>query len=290
MPSSSLISAVVASVLVALGAGRPDSIPESGVTIEELGSVQIPVESDGSFGELVGTIGLKFLGTPYVGGTLEGETEVCRVDLTKLDCVTFFETALAAARILDGRSDLDIATIREYVTETRYRGGTIDGYTSRLHYFVEWVSDNQRRGIVEDITRTLPGSVQDTRRIDFMSSHRSAYKPLAADDEAYARIVEIEAQINGRERWMLPKDRVAKASEVLRTGDIVGITTSIGGLDVSHTGLVYVDDTGAVRLLHASLTKKKVILDGSLSEYLAGNRKQTGIIVARPVGSAHSPE
>jgi hypothetical protein len=38
----------------------------------------------------------------------------------------------------------------------RYRGGECTGdYLSRLHYLEDWLYDNNRRGLVEDLTRDL---------------------------------------------------------------------------------------------------------------------------------------
>jgi hypothetical protein len=80
----------------------------------------------------------------------------------------------------------------------------------------------------------------------------------------------------------LPKGRVAKAEPLLQTGDIIGLTTTMPGMDISHTGLCYRDKDGILRFLHASSTQKKVVLDRRLSACLSGE-KTTGIMVARPV-------
>lgn len=237
---------------------------------------------DLTFGELVGTIGMNLRGTPYAAGTLEGTTEVCRVDLKGLDCVTFFETSLGIARILARGEELAADRLLEEITLMRYRGGTVEGYPSRLHYFVDWVADNQQKGIVTDVTPSLPHAVPDTRTIDFMSTHTDAYAALKNDAANRKRIVAIEREINARDRYWVPKRYIGETEKNLRTGDIVGITTSISGLDVSHTGLCYRDEKGRLRLLHASVTKKEVVLDTDLHAYLAANRSQTGIVVVRP--------
>ncbi|UCE22682.1 MAG: DUF1460 domain-containing protein, partial [Candidatus Aminicenantes bacterium] len=82
--------------------------------------------------ECMGEIATLFIGTEYVGGTLEGKgPEICRVDLTGLDCVTFFENVLCLARILKkGKTSYD-----DFIAEltfTRYRKGVLTDYTSRL--------------------------------------------------------------------------------------------------------------------------------------------------------------
>ena len=168
------------------------------------------------------------------------------------------------------------------LTLLRYRHGVLTDYSSRLHYTSDWFADNQLKGVVSVITPNLPGAEPYSKKIDFMSTHTDAYKQLKANPALVAKIRTAEDRLNMDKRDYVPKAKVAGAEKDLRTGDIIAITTTIGGLDVSHTGLCYRDQKGVLRFLHASLTKKQVILDTSLHDYLAGNTKQTGIMVARP--------
>jgi len=78
-------------------------------------------------------------------------------------------------------------------------------------------------------------------------------------------------------------ERQATAQPLLKTGDIVGVTTSIDGLDCAHAGLCYRDASGVLRLLHGSTTQKAVILDAELATYLGRVSTHTGIMVARPL-------
>jgi hypothetical protein len=232
-------------------------------------------------GESVVRVGKGFLGSPYRAGTLDGPGEEhLVVNLREFDCVTLCESALAIARAVK-RNAASRAGFEQQLQLMRYRGGTIDGYQSRLHYFTEWISDNEAKGLVRNITRHL-GGTRDTRRISFMSGHRSAY-PRLADPAAFAAIRKAEHRINSTERYVLEKDEVRTRQESLRSGDIIGITTSIVGLDCSHTGIV-LEEQGAIKLLHASLDGKRVMISaGSLPEYLDLHPKHTGILVARPV-------
>ena len=108
-------------------------------------------------GELVGKVGTELLGTPYVGFTLEGnvDVEVCTVNLSGLDCVTFFESSLGFARIITKGLSTTQA-LRDEVRFTRYRGGKLTDYTSRLHYTLDWMFDNQEKGVVVPVTDFLP--------------------------------------------------------------------------------------------------------------------------------------
>src|SRR5262249_61046304 len=97
------------------------------------------------------------------------------------------------------------------------------------------------------------------------------------------KIASVEAEINGREMQYVRKEKVAAAQPRLMTGDIVGVTTAVDGLDCAHAGFCFRDAEGVLRLLHASTTGKAVILDEELSTYLARVSTHTGIMVARPV-------
>lgn len=240
--------------------------------------------SERAIGDRVGAVGMALRRTPYVDGTLElyDDREVCSVNLTGLDCVTFFESALALARMLKRGGQTPEALVSE-VTYTRYRDGRITDYASRLHYMSDWFFDNQAKRVVRVITGDLPGAAPFTRRVGYMSAHPEAYRQLRANPEMVAKIARVEADINARAMQYLPKDKVAAARELLKTGDIVGITTTIDGLDCSHSGLCYRDNGGVVRLLHASTTKKAVVLDEDLASYLARVSTHTGIMVARPL-------
>jgi hypothetical protein len=231
--------------------------------------------------DLVVAVGRTMIGMPYAGNTLEqpGEEHLV-VNLHEFDCVTFCESSLALARAikLHGSSPADYARQLQYI---RYRGGEILGYQSRLHYFTDWVEDNESKLTLRNITHQLGGR-RDRRSIRFMSEHQSAY-PRLADKTVLEAIEDVERRLTGSERYFLPKEMVHDAAGSMRNGDIVGVTTSISGLDCSHTGIV-VEEKSKVKLLHASLDGKQVMLTaGTLDEYLAQHDKQTGIIVARPM-------
>lgn len=235
-------------------------------------------------GERSGAIGMALRDTPYVDGTLElyEDREVCSVNLRGLDCVTFFESTLAFARML-GRGEHTPEALLAEVTFTRYRRGQLTDYASRLHYMSDWFVDNEDKRVVRLITRELPGAARFTKRVSFMSAHPEAYRQLKANPALVRKIARVEADINAREMHYLPKEKIAAARPLLMTGDIIGITTTIDGLDCAHAGLCYRETAGTLRLLHASTTRKAVTLDEDLATYLAGVSTHTGIMVARPL-------
>ncbi len=263
---------------------RPDRFAGEAVLERLLARARAEAWRKRAIGERIGAIGLALVGTPYVAATLEGGggREVCSVNLRGLDCVTFVETALGVARMLKGGGRTPRALL-EQVRFTRYRAGRVRGYASRLHYTSDWLADNARKRVVRLVTCELPGAARWEKRVSFMSTHPAAYPALAADPALVQALARIEGRLSGRPMVYLPKDRVADVQPSLMTGDIVGITTSIEGLDCAHAGLCYRDEQGRVRLLHASTTTQEVTLDDELTAYLARVRTHTGIIVARPL-------
>jgi hypothetical protein len=232
-------------------------------------------------GEVMIAVGVSFLGTPYVAGTLEQPgAEHLVVNLQGLDCVTFVENTLALSRCIKlGARTFD--AFRKQLQLIRYRDGAIDGYPSRLHYFSDWIDENSRRGIVQNISQEL-GGVREARAISFMSEHVASYKHLG-ETAILAKIKEIESALSSRPRFYIPKDVVRSVEARIEPGDIIGITTATPGLDIVHTGMA-IRTNGVLKYLHAPLSKGKVqITEHSLADYLAGYERHTGIMVARPL-------
>jgi hypothetical protein len=233
-------------------------------------------------GDVMAAIGKSFIGSKYEAHTLEvAQPEKLVVNLREFDCTTYVESCLALARV----AKMKHPTVKEYMEQLqyiRYRAGKINGYPSRLHYFTDWICDGQKKGIVKDITKGL-GGIPYEKNIDFMTTHRSAYKQLKKD-QFYKKIAEIEKELNKRKLYYIPKNSVSRIENKLENGDIIATTTNIPGLDVSHVAMVIKMDNGETRLLEAPDVGLKIKLtDVTLSEYLMHNKKQTGIIVARPL-------
>jgi len=238
-------------------------------------------------GQTMGHVARELEGTPYVGFTLElsADREVCSINLTGLDCVTFFEDTLCFSRMLKkgGRSEQDML---DEVTFTRYRGGKITDFVSRLHYTTDWFFDNQQKKVVKILAPDLSGAEPFVQKVGIMSEHPENYRQLKAHPEMIPRIKPIEDQINARQMKYIPMDKLKDVEEQLQTGDIVGVCTSAAGIDIAHTGLVYVDEKGARHFMDASSgkSKMKVTLEpGPISEALNWSKKLTGAMFARPL-------
>lgn len=233
-----------------------------------------------AIGERIVALGRWFLGAPYTPGTLETLPERLVVNLREFDCVTYVETMLAMARVLDGGRPTFGAFLDE-LRRIRYRQGEIDGYASRLHYFSDWIRDNEDMGIVRDVTREL-GGVPTDEPIDFMSSNQEEYRALD-DAETLARVAAVEERLSSRTRYHIPEDRIAAAAPNIRAGDVIAITSALQGLDIAHTGFaVWID--GRLHFMNAPLVGKDVrISELPLAQRVARIEGQDGIMVARPL-------
>ena len=231
-------------------------------------------------GAIMVRIGESFLGTKYTPGTLEVEPEQLVINLEELDCVTYVENVLAMARIIRAGNPTWDAYVGE-LARIRYRGGELNGYRSRLHYFSEWISDNERLGLVRNVTRDL-GGVALSESIDFMSTHAESYRQLA-DTANLAEIRKMEARLNGEPRWYIPEASMPGVMRRIESGDIIAATSSIDGLDVAHTGIAVRRDDG-VYLMHAPLVGSNVELsETTLDQRIARIDAQDGVMVARPL-------
>lgn len=232
-------------------------------------------------GERNAYLAKKFIGVPYVGGTLEGSPELVTVNLDELDCTTFVDVVAALSYTVgEGRTSW-----RDFIynlERLRYRGGELNGYASRLHYICDWVVDNIHRGNIEDATRMFPRTNYVVRSIDFMSANRDKY-PALADSAEFARIKNVEIGYrNHRFPYIKTTDLAAKETKAaFRDGDIVALVTSAKNLDVTHMGIIIKKD-GEPYLLHASSSNGKVeISERPLADYMKRNRSLIGVRVLR---------
>lgn len=236
-------------------------------------------------GERTTKVGLALLGTPYKNYTLEldDRIEAPSVNMAGMDCWTFFEIALGTARALKTVENPTPQDLLRMIELDRYRGGMCTGvFTSRLHYLEQWLYDNQSRGLVTNVTPSLPGARKLKRDLKEMSVawHRS--RQLRANPSLVSEMARIENQLSRRGIWYVPKSRVPAAEKYLRNGDIVCIVTTWPKGYTSHVGLAYRDRNGVLRFMHASKNAGKVIIDSRLSSYLNRYSTNAGIMVARP--------
>lgn len=280
-----LLAAIIISFCAAAGLAAPTPTRFHSEESDTARINKILVESVASgfktAGERTADIAMRFVGTPYVAHTLEGDTEMLTVNLDELDCTTFVETVMALSYTAgEGRS-----TWRDFLynlQRLRYRGGEINGYASRLHYISDWVIDNTHRGNFKEVTANFPAVAYQVRTIDFMSANRNKY-PALADDNEYERIRSVEIGYRNHRFPYIKSSNLGKKATMaaLRNGDIVALVTKLKNLDVTHMGIIIMQED-VPYLLHASSSHGKVELTSvPLADFMKKNTSLIGIRVFR---------
>lgn len=278
-----VIILLLAPVLRAEAAGRTVYNRSDSVAV-----VSLLGKADGSLpaGRLALWFARQLLGRPYVGQTLEGypDAEHLVVNTRQLDCTTLVETVVALT--LCSRQHL--TTFADYCRQLqrlRYRGGRLDGYNSRLHYFSDWIADKTAMGIVSELQQphTVFAAVQ-TIDVSYMSTHTNDYAALRRHPELTAETRRHEQALTGHTVRYIPKTAVVDDKQlrnVVCDGDIIAITTNKKGLDIAHLGFA-VWTGGHLHLLNASQLHKKVVEEPmTLGQYLQRHPLHTGIRVIR---------
>ncbi|MBD3626785.1 N-acetylmuramoyl-L-alanine amidase-like domain-containing protein [Cyclobacterium sp.] len=234
-----------------------------------------------SMNDLILNIGRRFMHTPYVEKTLElpGEEKLV-IDVLGLDCTTFLETVVTLARLVK-QERLSFENYEQELEFVRYRDGIRKGYTSRLHYFSDWLYQNQLKGILKDITKDLGGRYYENTP-SFMSANPRFYVQLS-NPEFVVQIKATEEEIKLRKYFFVPKEELNRHVDKIKPGDLIAITTSMKNLDIVHVGFA-IEQNGQIHLLHAGTRSGQVeISENTLSDYLNGNKSQSGIMVGRLV-------
>ena len=232
--------------------------------------------------EIIQKIARQFLGASYQAGLLDKESEETLIaSLTQFDCVLFIETVIALVKGI-AIEDYTYSTFTKNIINQRYREGQMGTYCERLHYFSEWIADNQKRGNLVNLTPTL-GGITLQKNLNFMTTHRDSYPQMVKSEANYQCIAEVEQNLQQLNLTYLPTHRLFSIYPKLKSGDIIAITTSIAGLDVTHTGLVY-RQGNHVGLIHAS-PAGQVTIARDLQRYVSRIPKAIGIFVVRPIAN-----
>lgn len=237
-------------------------------------------------GDRIIAVAITLIGTPYVNYTLEidDHTESPSVNLNGVDCWTFFEIALGFARMLEVKTDH--YTPQDLLTEIeldRYRGGRCDGrYTSRLHFLEDWIYDNERRGLVKNLTRSLGGVPMRGRYLDEMTRFWRSSRYLRNNPDLVPEMRQIENRVSSRTVYHVPKSEVPAIESKIQNGDVICISGKGPEGFTEHVGLAYRDRQGVLHFMHASKDARRVVIDIPLHSYLYRYRKFAGIMVVRP--------
>lgn len=234
--------------------------------------------TDRPMSELVLAIAKAMQGTEYVASTLEVEPESLQISLTKTDCILFVETCIALAwtykgiQIVQGgghtQAEPSFELFCSNIQQMRYRNGVVDGYPSRLHYTSEWIAQNERNGVMKEMSGEM--GEQKSQSFSFMSTHPESYRQLKNNPEFRKRIAETEKRLNESGPYHFISHAGLLNPDVMssiKDGDIVAFVTTVAGLDISHVAIACTVN-GEMHFIHASSKGKKVMIEPtSLADY-----------------------
>lgn len=230
----------------------------------------------------------ELVGVPYVNYTLEIDdaVEAPSINLTGMDCWTYYENSLAFARMLRYKpAPYRPEDMLHMIEIERYRNGTCNGnYLSRMHHLEEVFHDNQRRGIAQNITPRIPGAVKLQREIREMTVQWKAYRYLKSNPALIEPMGRIESAVSRLPVYHIPKDKVAGIEKYLQDGDICAITSNSRFGYTSHVGLILRVKDRAY-FCHATSDRDKgrmTIIDRPIADYVNGSAKHAGIVICRP--------
>ena len=233
--------------------------------------------------------GKKFIGVPYVGGTLDrAEEEKLVINTSELDCTTFVEIVTALTRCMSGNGKRDFSDFCRQLQHVRYINGEI-AYEKRQHYVTVWISDNAEEGIVTDIQNNPPFTKVQHVSVNWMTTHQQSYKMLKNNAKRLQGIKALEEQISGKSYRYIPKEQIVDSRlfrNTIHNGDILVMITNKKGLDTTHIGIASWHQDG-LHMLNASSIHKKVIDEPMLLRtYMMKHPSQIGIRVCRVVDGA----
>ena len=227
----------------------------------------------------------QFHGIPYVAHTLEvNDNERLVVNTRQLDCTTLVETVTALTICVQQEKRRWADYLRTLRT-LRYRQGVMDGYTSRLHYFTDWIDDKQLMGIVSEIQGPNPPfTALQKVQVSYMSQHPHSYKALKANAALVPVIKRQEQVLTGKTYRYIPKQAIRNTQllrQTIKDGDIIAITCNKKGLDIAHLGFAVWQKDG-LHLLNASSIHHKVVTEPlTIRQYLQKHSTFTGVRIIR---------
>ena len=224
-----------------------------------------------------------FKGIPYGSGGAGCPAGKTMVNFTSFDCVTFVETWWALSYTLYevqggkvSKKALPFDLFCKNLDRIRYFGGENCGMEFRIHYFTQALEELDRSGLAFNVA--MANGFPFKKKIDFISKNEDRYGELATSTQQKS----FESVLNKTPRHFYPADHREMYYPMAKDGDIIAFASTEPGLDVSHCGIVTVED-GEPKLNHASQLYGRVTIGQDLESYMRSRvGKVNGFFVYRP--------
>jgi len=198
-----------------------------------------------------------FLGTSYKANVLIGSSskkEQLVINLANLDCFTYVDYIEAI------KNSNDFESFKKNLIALRYKNSTIS-FQNRNHFFTDWITQNGFKNIISKLSSNTKKQIKYLNKKD--------------DKNVYLKGIDIKKrEIKYLEPQFVDKYFLQK----LKSGDYIGIYSSLNGLDVTHTGMIIKKDNN-IYFRHASSKKSnRKVVDELFVDYI---KKTPGILVLR---------
>jgi hypothetical protein len=275
------IPAALAFLLIAGSSVEVEAAPDRVPTLVSwYQSVGKPLPGE-DFGRFLSRVAQARIGTAYSEAYESKATEAVTLELDRFECVTFLESSLAVARCA-WQNEPTVGCFVWEILGLRYRGGLMADYASRLHYFVDWLEDNEGRWRLKDLTAELGG--RPVGKDFYYITQHTAMAPALALPTVRRSMVAVEHDLSSRPHVVLRRNDVRGALESMHDGDLVAVAGNKPGRLITHTGLIVRGAGEEPHLLHASSYHGRVLRTReNLADYVTRRPERIGIIVARPL-------
>ena len=142
----------------------------------------------------------------------------------------------------------------------------------RIHYFSQQMMELERAGLAFNVG--MANGYKYRKRINYISQNAQDFGEFA---DTY-RQKQMERMLYLTPKFYYPIYKADLYYPLAKDGDIVSFTATKEGLDVTHTGIITLED-GNVRLTHASSKYEKVVYQQDMRDYLRNRTLINGFMV-----------
>ena len=229
----------------------------------------------------------RYKGRPYGAMPLDKtagyKAGMTLVNVETMDCVTFLENFIAAANTYkkinnDWRVYSDEQKFQLFLKnldDIRYYQGANCTWNDRIYYFTHALDVMEKEKKMLKSVGAMAG-LPFKKKINYVSTNPRRFSGISD----WKRIQTIEKRLSDAKLFYFPLDDLEKYREVAQNGDLVALATDVKGLDVSHCGLIHVQE-GDLYFSHASSTAKHIVHAEDFRHYLSKRTSITGIFVYR---------